>query len=83
MYADRSDEADLVKTAMMLPLMDGTATIRAIEKMNPRVKIIASSGTAAPMGAGGAASSGVKAFISKPYTADKLLSTLHDILNGT
>src|SRR5437868_2550108 len=43
-YAQHRDEIKAVLTDMMMPYMDGPATIRALKKLNPAVKIIASSG---------------------------------------
>jgi DNA-binding NtrC family response regulator len=63
--------------------MDGPATIRALQKMNPRVRVIAASGLSANDKAAEAASVGVHAFLSKPYTAEKLLKTLAEILRNS
>ncbi len=46
MYAEHADEVFLVVTDMMLPFPDGIAAIRALENMNPRVKVMASGGMA-------------------------------------
>jgi nitrogen-specific signal transduction histidine kinase len=80
LYAQNLDEVAVVITDMMMPFMDGPATIRAIRKMNPRVPIIAASGLAAGDKAAEAAAIGVHTFLPKPYTADKLLKALADIL---
>jgi len=80
LYAKQGDKIEVVLTDMMMPYMDGAATIRALEKMNPRVKIIASSGITANGHAAEITGSRKRAFISKPYTAEKLLRTLHDVL---
>jgi PAS domain S-box-containing protein len=81
MYAQHRDEIQAVLTDMMMPYMDGPATIRALQKMNPHVKIIASSGLAESSRASEAASVGVKFFLPKPYTAEQLLNTLEELLN--
>jgi PAS domain S-box-containing protein len=65
-----------VVTDMTMPLMDGAATIRALRKMDPGVKIIATSGLAANDRDQDAAD----AFLQKPYTADELLSAIQDVL---
>jgi CheY-like chemotaxis protein len=81
MYAQHKDEIKAVLTDMMMPYMDGPATIRALQKMNPLVKIIASSGLTENSRAMEAASAGVKVFLPKPYTADQLLKALAELLN--
>ncbi|MBD0325238.1 MAG: PAS domain S-box protein [Pyrinomonadaceae bacterium] len=81
LYAAHRDEIKIVLTDMMMPFMDGPATIRALQKLNPQVKIIAASGLAANEKAAEAASAGVKTFLAKPYTAEKLLTALSNILH--
>ena len=65
---------------MMMPYMDGLATIRALQKLNPQVKIIASSGLAENARAIEAGNAGVKTFLTKPYTAGKLMEALAEVL---
>ena len=76
-YARRGDEIAVVLTDMMMPVMDGPATIRVLRKMNPLVRIIAASGLDAnAYGAG----LGITHVLPKPYAADRLLTTLRDAL---
>jgi two-component system, cell cycle sensor histidine kinase and response regulator CckA len=82
LYAQNREEVAAVITDMMMPFMDGPATIRALQKMNPQVKIIAASGLAANDKAAEAASAGVHMFLPKPYTAEKLLKALAEVLRG-
>ena len=64
-----------------MPLMDGPATIHALMRVNPTVKIVAASGINANESVAKAAGAGVKHFLTKPYTAATLLKTLRTILN--
>ena len=80
LYAQHRDEVKLVLTDMMMPFLDGPATIRALQKLNPNIKIIATSGLASNGKAIEAADLGVRHFLAKPYTADKLLKLLAEIL---
>jgi len=80
LYAQHKSEVKVVLTDMMMPYMDGAATIRALQKLNSRVKIIASSGLTETKVAE-ASIGGIGKFLSKPYTAEKLLITLAEILN--
>lgn len=82
LYAEKKDEIQVVLTDMMMPFMDGLATIRALRRLNPHVRIIAASGLAGSEKAAEAASLGVKAFLTKPYTAEKLLTLLAELLVG-
>ena len=82
LYAENRGEIKLVLTDMVMPFMDGPATIRALQRLNPRVKIIAASGLPAnqPRDAG---LEGIGAFLTKPYTAEKLLNAIADVLKTT
>ena len=79
-YADKKNEIAAVLTDMVMPFMDGPATIRALQRMNPKVRIIAASGLGAGQHAGEGALEGVSVFLNKPYTAEKLLKTLAQVL---
>ncbi len=79
LYVAHQDEVAAVLTDMMMPLMDGPAAIRALQNINPRITIIASSGLADGERAA-AAELGVAAFLPKPYTAERLLKTLDSAL---
>lgn len=79
-YADQKSEIAVVLTDMVMPFMDGPATIRALHRMNPEVKIIAASGLAAAHKPGEGSLEGVQIFLNKPYTAEKLLNALSQLL---
>ena len=79
-YADKKNEIAVVLADMVMPFMDGPATIRALQRMNPQVRIIAASGLGAGQRAGEGALEGVSVFLNKPYTAEKLLRTLAQVL---
>ncbi|HEX6625463.1 MAG TPA: response regulator, partial [Pyrinomonadaceae bacterium] len=82
LYAQHREEVAVVLTDMMMPYMDGPATIRALQKMNPRVRVIAASGLSVGDKAAEAAAVGAHAFLAKPYTAEKLLKALAEILRA-
>jgi two-component system, cell cycle sensor histidine kinase and response regulator CckA len=80
LYAKNIDKLQVVITDMMMPFMDGMATIRALQRLNPEVKVIAASGLTVNDRFTEAASLGVKTFLHKPYTAEKLLFTIAEVL---
>ena len=81
LYAQNKDKVKVVLMDMMMPVMDGYASIRAIRKINPEVKIIAVSGLAEKDKLAKIGSSRAKAFLPKPYTAERLLKTIHEIIS--
>ena len=80
-YAQRRDKITVVITDMAMPYMDGEALIRALKKMNPEVKVIAMSGLVSAGQAAELKSLNINAFLSKPYTAETLLTTLAEVLS--
>jgi len=82
LYADKKNEIAVVLTDMVMPFMDGPATIRALQRMNPKVRLIAASGLGAGQHAGEGVLEGVAVFLNKPYTAEKLLKTLAQVLKS-
>jgi len=80
LYADKKNEIAVVLTDMVMPFMDGPATIRALQRMNPKVRIIAASGLGTGQRVGEGTLEGVSVFLNKPYTAEKLLKTLAEVL---
>ena len=82
LYADRKNDIAVVLTDMVMPVMDGPATIRALHRMNPQLRIIAASGLTANNKPGEGPLEGVTLFLSKPYTAEKLLHALAQTLRS-
>ncbi len=70
----------LVITDMMMPGMDGADVIRGIRRIDPQVKIIASSGLAAWSESRETADLGVNGFLPKPYTAETLIGKVGAVL---
>jgi len=81
LYAQQRDEIDVVLTDMMMPVLDGPATIHAMLRINPSARIIAASGLNANGNTTQVSIAGVKHFLTKPYTAGKLLKTIRQILD--
>lgn len=71
----------LLLTDMDLPIMDGPAVIRAIRVLAPRLKVIAGSGSGTLADSPGLKELDVQAFLRKPYSADDLIRTVHEVLH--
>jgi two-component system, cell cycle sensor histidine kinase and response regulator CckA len=78
LYAKHREQIDVVLTDMNMPGMDGLATARALHNLDPSAQIIVMSGIAVREGDDEASTIG--RFLSKPYTAESLLSTLRAVL---
>jgi len=76
LYAQDKDKIKVVVMDMMMPFLDGPATIRALRRLDPRVRIVATSGLPAEAKGLDAFRANVRSFLHKPYTAENLLITL-------
>jgi PAS domain S-box-containing protein len=83
LFRQHRDKIQLVLTDMMMPKMDGRATIRALQELDPQVRIIAASGLTAHSQAGPQPGNGVRAVLAKPFTAEKLVETVHQVMSDT
>jgi PAS domain S-box-containing protein len=80
LFAGAKKDVCVVLTDMRMPFMDGMATIRALRKLAPTIKVIATSGLDQDGAEASAGAGVIEAFLHKPYTAEKLLTTLKEIL---
>jgi CheY-like chemotaxis protein len=80
-YAEHKNDIAVVLTDMAMPIMDGPATIRALSRINPAIKIVAASGLNSNGGVAKVSGASIKYFLMKPYTAATLLKTLRAILD--
>ncbi|MDQ3032147.1 MAG: PAS domain S-box protein [Myxococcota bacterium] len=76
LYAQHRAEIAVVLTDMAMPVMDGPATIIAIQTIDPHAKIVGSSGLVSNSNVARAVGAGVVHFVPKPYTSEALLKTL-------
>jgi PAS domain S-box-containing protein len=80
LYVQHKGEIQLLLTDMAMPVMDGLATMRALHRMNPHLKVIAVSGAEWEDKAAEATGLSVQAFLHKPYTAERLLRTVGEVM---
>lgn len=76
LYVLRRDEIALVVTDLMLPVMDGPALIKALQRINSAVKLIATSGLREEAG-----TPGTRHLLAKPFTAEALLELVRQVLD--
>ena len=81
-YAQNLGAIDVVLTDLMMPVMDGPATITVLRRMNPSARIVAVTGLATPLDTAKMKALGVKHLLPKPYTAQTILKELKRILTS-
>lgn len=80
LFAERNGKFDLVITDLMMPMMDGVATIRALRRIKPEVRIVAMSGLVADQKVMQTMDLAPDAFLTKPFTSTTLLQTIAGVL---
>jgi CheY-like chemotaxis protein len=78
-YRRHRDEVRAVLLDIMMPEVDGPATLRALLGIDPGVRVIASSGLR-PQGPAAPELAAARAFLEKPYSRHELLRTLAEVL---
>ncbi len=79
-YTQQKNDIAAVLTDMAMPYMDGPTLIRALKKMEPDIKIIAMSGLFSEENAAELKKLNVRERLSKPFSAEALLSVLAEML---
>jgi two-component system cell cycle sensor histidine kinase/response regulator CckA len=80
-YAKRVQDVSLVITDMMMPIMDGAATIHVLKCINPAVRIVATSGLELTENSAKAAGAGVFDFLQKPFTAKAIAERVREVID--
>jgi len=83
LYFQRRGEISVVLTDVSMAQMDGVSLVRSLRRVDPKAKIIVSSGHLQKEMMTVLSSLGVKTFLNKPYTADKLLRAVQATLKDT
>jgi CheY-like chemotaxis protein len=81
-YAKNAEDIAAVVTDMAMPILDGPGLISSIKRMNPEMRFIAMSGFQSNEQTAQLESLHVTAVLTKPFTAEKLLTTLADLLRS-
>lgn len=72
----------LVILDFFLPVMDGDAVFDELRALNPEVAVVLSSGFAEQSKLGAMLAQGLKGFIPKPYTGEKLLEQVRSTIDA-
>ncbi len=80
LFRENSDEIDLVILDLIMPDLKGSQTYDGLRDVNPKVKVLLSSGYSIDGQATLLIEKGCKAFIQKPYTVSELSKKVRDVL---
>jgi CheY-like chemotaxis protein len=80
LFKQHQGEIQVVVLDMMMPVMDGLATLDALQELDPAVRVIAASGLLTTGRVDDAVASGARVFLQKPYSDEQLLSAVGDVL---
>lgn len=81
-FAQQLDRIAVVLTDLMMPHMDGLALIRALRRMKPKLRIVASTGLGDKTELGVLRGMNVATVLHKPYGAETLLRTIHEAIHS-
>ncbi len=82
LFALNKDSIKAVVCDMMMPTMDGPATIRALQEIRSDVAIMAVTGLMDEQKPVFSSDNGQITILQKPYTTEKLLMTLQETISG-
>jgi CheY-like chemotaxis protein len=78
--ADHSGDLSAAIIDMNMPGMDGLAVMRELYRLAPAVRLIGSTGL--PTDRAPLEAAGMRAFLTKPYSAESLLATVRQVIDG-
>ena len=81
-YGHLGRQIGLVILDFFLPIMDGDAVFDELRALNPNVNVVLSSGFAEQTKVGAMLAQGLRGFIPKPYTREKLLEQVRSTLDA-
>jgi len=80
LFTQHSAEIDVVLTDMVMPFMDGLTLIRTLRRLSSDTRIIVSTGRDEDCRSADMNALRLEACLMKPYTREKLLMTLEEVL---
>jgi CheY-like chemotaxis protein len=81
-YQQIGNQIALIILDFFLPVMDGDAVFDELRALNPEVVVVLSSGFAEQSKLGVMLAQGLKGFIPKPYTSEKLLEQVRSTIDA-
>jgi two-component system cell cycle sensor histidine kinase/response regulator CckA len=81
LFAQHCRQINLIVMDIMMPYMDGPATMRAVQKMDPTSRFVAVSGLMDNDKVAEMSELGNVVFLAKPFTTEQILATIRTMLN--
>ena len=81
-YRELGERIELIILDFTMPLMDGSDVFNELRQINPKVPVVLSSGFAEQERLRGMLANGLRGFIPKPYTHEKLLNEIRSTLDA-
>lgn len=81
LYATQKQQIAVVLTDMLMPIIDGAATIQVLLRINPSVRVIAVSGLEMAENGSRVTNAGALGFLAKPYTAQTLVRLVREVID--
>jgi two-component system, cell cycle sensor histidine kinase and response regulator CckA len=81
-YQEKRENIALMILDMVMPGMGGKETFLKLKEINPKIKVLLSSGYSANEGVGEILKEGVGGFIQKPYKDEELIEKVREILDS-
>jgi len=79
-YLEKGGEISLVLTDIHMPGMGGLEAIAVLQRLNPCLRIVLTTGASTAIADKDLMKIGTEAFIKKPFDVTQLLETLHKVL---
>jgi two-component system, cell cycle sensor histidine kinase and response regulator CckA len=80
-FAEQGKEIGVTVIDLLMPNLDGPVTIKTMRKLNPDARVVAISGHEEAMRQAGATLTPPVTMLSKPFTSEELLMTIHEQLH--
>jgi two-component system cell cycle sensor histidine kinase/response regulator CckA len=81
-YREKGADIDLIVLDVNMPGMGGSKCLQELLKINPKARVVISSGYSSEGQSKDIASSGAVGFVPKPFTQAEMLKTVRDVLDG-
>jgi two-component system, cell cycle sensor histidine kinase and response regulator CckA len=79
-FGQHASKIDLALVDVMMPAIDGFATVAAMQCIRPKVNVVLMSGMVSPEMRAQAEQLGCRAFLAKPFTTSDLMLSVQESL---